>query len=40
MSQGKVQNTLIFNDWARYINKINKQDLIGLITTIINVVYV
>ena len=27
MSQGKVQSTLTLNDWAEYVNKINRQDL-------------
>ena len=26
MSWGEVQSTLTLNDWARYVNKINKQD--------------
>ena len=30
LSQGKVQSTLTLNDWARYIDKINRQDLTGV----------
>ena len=26
ISQGKIQSTLTLNNWAKYINKINKQD--------------
>ena len=26
LSRGKVQSTLTLNDWARYVNKINRQD--------------
>ena len=26
MSRGKVQSTSTLNNWARYINKINRQD--------------
>ena len=37
--QGEVQSTLTFNNWARYINKINKQDLTRLITIITSRVY-
>ena len=39
MSRSKVQSTLILNNWARYINKINRQDLTRLITIINNRVY-
>ena len=39
MSQGEVQSTSTLNNWAGYIDKINRQDLIRLITTIINRVY-
>ena len=28
VSRGDVQSTLTLNNWARYINKINRQDLI------------
>ena len=34
MSQGEVASTLTLNNWARYINKINRQDLTKLITII------
>ena len=27
ISQGEVASTLTFNNWAKYINKINKQNL-------------
>ena len=39
ISQGKVQSTLTLNDWARYIDRINRQDLTRLITTITSRVY-
>jgi hypothetical protein len=39
LSQGKVQSTLTLNDWARYINRINRQYLTKLITAITSGVY-
>ena len=35
MLRGEVQSTLTLNDWARYIDKMNRQDLTRLITAII-----
>ena len=32
MSRGKVQSTSTLNDWAGYINRINRQDQITVIT--------
>ena len=37
--QSKVQSTLTLNNWARYIDKINKQNLTRLITIITSKVY-
>ena len=39
LSRGKVQSTSTLNNWARYIDKINRQDLTRLITIITNKVY-
>ena len=30
MSQSEVQSTLTLNNWAGYIDRINKQDLTGV----------
>ena len=34
MSRGEVQSTSTLSDWARYVDRINRQDLTGLITVI------
>ena len=39
ISQVEVQSTSTLNNWAKYIDKINRQNLTGLITIIINKVY-
>ena len=39
MSQGEVQSTLTLNNWAGYIDKINRQDLTRLIIVITNKVF-
>ena len=39
MLRGEVQSTSTLNDWAGYIDRINRQDLTGLITIITNRVY-
>ena len=33
MSRGEVQSTSTLNNWARYVDKINKQNLITVITS-------
>ena len=40
MSQGEVQSTSTLNNWAGYIDKINRQDLTGLITVITSRVFI
>ena len=32
MSRGEVQSTSTLNDWARYVDRMNRQDLITVIT--------
>ena len=39
MLRGEVQSTSTLNDWAGYINRINRQDLTRLITVITSGVY-
>ena len=39
MSRGEVQSTSTLNNWAGYVNKINGQDLTGLITVITSRVF-
>ena len=39
MSRGEVQSTSTLNNWARYTDKMNRQDLTRLITIITNKVY-
>ena len=39
VSRGNIQSTLILNNWARCVNRINRQDLTGLITIIISKIY-
>ena len=39
VSQGEVQSTSTLNNWARYIDRINRQDLTRLITIITSRVY-
>ena len=34
MSRGEVQSTSTLNDWARYVDRMNRQDWTGLITVI------
>ena len=36
MSRGEVRSTSTLNNWARYVDRMNRQDLTGLITMITN----
>ena len=39
MLRGEVVSTLTLNDWAGYVDRINRQDLTGLIIVITNRVF-
>jgi hypothetical protein len=39
VSRGEVQSTSTLNNWAKYIDRMNRQDLTGLITIITSRVY-